>query len=153
MRCFFSIRSHGESLKHPGLPTSPSPNFFLSNPKPPRPNAKAEAAVSYRASFPSLGAKRMRIEIDRLDLTALVGAPLDKVCKEFEGIEALLARLERVSAARVELLDRALEADAQRVGRDVQHFAHRIRDPRAVGMNVVQCRELGRDLAAQAVRE
>ena len=66
----------------------------------------------------------MPVKIHSFNLAALVGASLDEVAKVPERIAALLAYLECLVAAGIELLDRALETDAQRVGWDQQDLAH-----------------------------
>lgn len=60
----------------------------------------------------------MPIKIYRLDLAALVGTSLNEIAKEPEGVVALLADLECLVTAVVELFDRPLKADPERVGRN-----------------------------------
>ena len=90
----------------------------------------------------ALSARRVRIQVHRLNLAALVGASLDEVAKVSQGITTFLAHLDRLIAAGVELLDRALEADPQRVGGDEKDLAYGARDAVAVGVDVVQRRKL-----------
>lgn len=85
----------------------------------------------------------MGIEIDRLDLPALVCAPLDKVSKVAHGVAALLASLHCFFAASVKLFERTLQTNPQRVGWDEQHLAGGARDTITVGVRVVHGRELG----------
>lgn len=60
----------------------------------------------------------MPVKIYRLDLAALVGASLNEIAKKPEGVVALLADLECLVTAVVELFDGALKADPERVGRN-----------------------------------
>jgi len=98
-------------------------------------------------------ARWMTIEVDALHHAALAGAFPHQVAKVPERLVALGAHLERLVAAAAQLLDRVLEADAQRVGGDAQDLAHRARDPVAVDVDVVERRELVRNLGAEAVRK
>lgn len=93
------------------------------------------------------------IQVHGLDDASVVAAQLDEVAKVLESDVALATHAERLIATAAELLNRALETDAERVGREAEDLASRAGDPGAVGMDVVDGRQLGRDLGVEAVGE
>lgn len=78
---------------------------------------------------------------------------MDKIAKVLESDITLATHAERLIATAAELLNRALETDAERVSREAEDFASRARDPGTVGMDIVDGRQLGRDLGVEAVGE
>jgi hypothetical protein len=100
----------------------------------------------------SLRPGRHGIEIDGLDRAPLVIADADEVGEVLARHVALFPDAERVPAARVELLDRALEADPQRIGREAKDLPDGAGDTRAVDVGVVHGGQLGGDLGAEPVR-
>ena len=95
----------------------------------------------------------MSIQVHGLDDAPLVAAQLDEVAKVLESNVALATHAERLIATAAELLDRALETDAERVGREAEDLAGRAGDSSAVGMDVVDGCELRRNLGVEAMGE
>lgn len=75
----------------------------------------------------------------------------DQVGEVFAGDIALAADLERLVPARPQLLDAALEADAQRVCGEAENLPDGSRDASRVDVRVVDFPELGGDFGAEAV--
>jgi hypothetical protein len=77
----------------------------------------------------------------------------DEVAEVLAGELALALDFARVFAFGAELLDGALETDAEVVGRRSEDLADGRGDALAVGVDVVDCFELGGDLGREPVGE
>ncbi len=98
-------------------------------------------------------AGRVGVQIHAFNHAAMVCAVMHEVAEVLERHIALLAHLESFITAAVELLDRALKVYPQILCGNPQYLAHRARDPRAVGVHVVDSSELRRDLVVETVGE
>lgn len=90
-------------------------------------------------------------QVDGCDSIADFAALDDQVAEVLPRNLALALDLARVFAFGSELLDGALQADAQIVCGGFQDFADRRRNAIAIRMNVVDSLELGRDLTREAI--
>lgn len=66
---------------------------------------------------------------------------------------ALSAYAQRLVAAAAELLDGALQTNAERIGRETKHLADRASDASAIGMHIVDRSQLAGDLGVETMRE
>lgn len=98
-------------------------------------------------------ARRRALEIHGLDAAAQLGALVDEIPKVLPRDLALAARLQRLLSLDAEVLDAALQADAQVVGGEAQDFAHGGSDARGVGVDIVDFFELSGDLGSEATGE
>jgi hypothetical protein len=94
----------------------------------------------------SSGTRRRTFKIDVLDSIADLGALIDKVAEVFASYLAFAANLERILTLRSESLDRTLETNTEVIGWHVEDFSYFVGNSVAIGVNVIYCGKLCRDL-------
>lgn len=117
-----------------------------------RPVSSSLSLVATQASWRDCPG-RNSIEIDPLNGVTLMVAVTDEVGEVLAGDFALTLDAEGLVTAGVELLNRALQSDAEGIGRETEDFADGPGDAGAVDMGVVHLGQLGGDLGVQAVGE
>lgn len=129
-----------DNHKQPPFPT-PCQSFPLVVKSQPR-----QLTPCFHTAETRLHSRRNGVEIHGLDSATLVVADPDEVGEVLPGDVAFGTDAERLVAAGVELLDRALETDAQGVGREAEDLADGAGDARAVDVGVVDGCQLGGNL-------
>jgi hypothetical protein len=97
--------------------------------------------------------RRRALKIHGLDAATQLGALVDEIPKVLPRDLALAARLQGLLPLDAEVLDAALQTDAQVVGWEAEDFADRGGDACGVGVNVVDFFELGGDLGCETAGE